>query len=53
MIDINVCVSQMGMMLLERTDLISDKASSHVIRALVQTMAGVRVAGESMTGNYT
>jgi len=40
---------QMGMMLLERTDLISDKASSHVIRALVQTMAGVRVAGESMT----
>merc|ERR1719494_1184859 len=39
---------QLGMMLLERTDLISNKASSYVIRSLVQTMAGVRVIGLSM-----
>lgn len=31
----------MGMMLLERSDLMTDKCSNHVIRTMIQVMAGV------------
>ena len=39
------------MMLLERTDLISNRSSNHCIRALIQTLSGMHVEfGDSKKG---
>jgi len=46
------CVLQLGAMFLDRSDLISDRYASHVIRTLVEVMAGSSVATKIVRGRY-